>query len=84
MDRWGERRVGTYDGPAIDADDKVVPGFNSYVCVLVAEDLETERAVAITGGGGGAVGVEAGDEAVEGSEHNLGSFRSGQIGIERH
>ena len=53
----------------IDADDKVIPGLNGYVAVLVAEDLEAEGAIAVSGDLRRGVGVEAGYEAVESSEH---------------
>ena len=62
-------RVRIFYLASIDADDIVVPGLNGYVVVLVAEDLETEGAVAVAGGLRRGVGVEAGYEAIEGTEH---------------
>ena len=61
--------VGFFNPSPVDADDEVVPRLNRYVVVLVAEDLEAKGAVAVAGGGRGGVGVEAGYEAVESSEH---------------
>ncbi len=61
--------VGFFNRPPVDADDEVVPGFEGYVGVFVAEDLEAEGGGAVPGGLGGGVGVEAGYEAVEGAEH---------------
>ena len=61
--------VWLFDPAAVDADDEVVPGLDGYVGVFVAEDLEAEGAVGVSRGLGGGVGVEAGYEAVKGSEH---------------
>ena len=61
--------VWVFDLAAVDADDEVVPGLDGYVVVLVAKDLEAEGAVAVSGDLRRGVGVEAGYEAVESSEH---------------
>lgn len=62
-------RVRFFNLSAVDADDKVIPGLNGYVVVLVAEDLEAEGAMAVLGALRRRVGVEAGYETIEGPEH---------------
>ena len=57
-----------YDLAAVDADDEVEPWLDGYLVVLVAQDLEAKCSVAV-GVTGGRVGVQAGDEAVQGTEH---------------
>ena len=51
-------------GAVVDADYEVVPGVDGDVGVFVPEDLEAGGAIRVVVGGGGGVGVEAGDEAV--------------------
>ncbi len=54
--------------PAVDTDDEVKPRLNWYVFVLVAQNLKAEGAGAVRIAGR-RVGIQAGDEAVEGAKH---------------
>ena len=63
---------------AIDADDEVVPGFNGYFEILIAEDLEAVEGP-VSGVLGRAFGVETGYEAIEGSKHCTHGGKTGNI-----
>jgi len=68
---------GAHDWPAIDTDYEVVPWFQRYVLIFVAEDLETVRVVAVLGVLGGIFRVEAREETIDCAEH----FMHGQRGF---